>query len=171
MFSKGKWLFLILALSLAACNRGSHQWDSFQEKYADKGTTIRLNGLMKLGLNLFADKAHDPETRALLHILKKMKGVEINIIPASRAHFTAREVTRLSDALDRSRYESLINVRRGDQMVNLWARGDENTFSDPLVLVNSGSEVVLITMKGTLTTEDIQTLTQAGMKYAGKAGD
>ncbi len=153
-------------LLLSACSRhGEDEWESFKRKYASHGTTIRLNGLMRTGLQIAAAAEDDPETHALMDILKKMKGVEIHIIPAASAHFSAGEVSRLSEVLNHSRYESLINVRKGDQMVNLWARGGENDFSDPLVLVHSGSEVVMVEMKGTLTASDLQTLSQAGMKY------
>lgn len=152
----------------AACNRDSDPdaWDMFKNKYADKGTTIRLNGLMRLGLRMFAGADQDPKTRALMNIVKKMKGVEIHIIPVSQAHYSSAEVIRLSDVRDKSRYKSLVSVRKGSQLVNLWARGDDNTFKDPLTLIHDGDDLIMIEMKGTLTTDDLRTLTQAGMKYS-----
>lgn len=167
MFSKTKWLILFMALSLAACNRGPNAWENFKHKYADKGTTIRLNGVMRLGLRMFAGSNPDPETHALMNILKKMKGVEITIIPESQANYTPKEIAHLTDLLNRSRYESMVNVRKGNQMLNLWVRGDKDTFSDPLALFHDGNDLVMVEMKGILTTGDLQTITNACLKYVG----
>ncbi|TAN18327.1 MAG: DUF4252 domain-containing protein [Chitinophagaceae bacterium] len=158
---------LLLTSALSACNRGQTDWQSFKDKYAADGTTIHLNGLMKLGMGLFANNS-DPDTQALMRFLKKMKGIEINIIPQSQAHYTPAEVDRLSQLLNHSHYESLINIRKGSRLFNLWARGKEDEFSDPLALINDGNDVIMVEMKGTLTTQDIQSLTNAGMKYSSK---
>lgn len=161
------FLFLSATLLLASCHRGTNDWDQFKEKYASMGTTIRLNGLMKLGLAAALKNEDDPDTRNLLNILRKMKGVEIHIIPESWS-FTSADVVRLSQVLDKSSYESLISVQKGDQMVNLWALGGKDVFKDPLALIHSGTEVVMVEMKGTLTADDIQTLANAGRKYTDK---
>jgi hypothetical protein len=163
MKTKIKWLLLMFIVVSAACNRGPREWNSFKQKYAGKGTTIRLNRLMKLGLQVFAHADHDPETQALMHILKKMQSIEINIIPRKQAQFASEEINHLSYLLNKSDYESLVNIRKGSQVVNVWARGDRDTFSDPLALINDGDEVILVEMKGALTAEDIQMLADAGM--------
>lgn len=159
-------LLLLPLLLLAACNKESDAWETFKHKYADRGTTIHLNGLMRLGLQIFALTDQDEETRALMNIAKKMKDIEVHIIPASQAHFSSSDVHKLSGVLSKSDYESLISVRKGSQTVNLWARGDKDTFSDPLALIIDGDELIMVEMKGTLTASDIRTLTQTGMKYA-----
>lgn len=121
-------VFAALAFSLAACNHWDHDWEHFKEQYADKGTTIRLNGLMKLGLQIFAKTDDDPQTRALLNIVRKMHGVEIHIIPRARAHYEPSEVGKLSERMGQSDYQSLINVRSGGQLVHLWACGTGRTY-------------------------------------------
>lgn len=159
---------LLLIFALSACNRGSRDWQNFKQKYGDKGTTIRLNGLMKLAATAIISKeTDDPEAQAILHILKKMKGIEINIIPESQAHYTPEAVEHLTHLLNHSNYESLINIQKGNKLINLWACGKEDEFSDPLALVNDGNTVIMIEMKGTLSAKDIQTIVNAGTKYAG----
>lgn len=158
-------VLLLSVMLLAACNKGTDEWSHFKDKYASVGTTIHVNGLMRLGLAIALKNEHDPDTRNLLEILRKMKGVEIHIIPESSAHFSSSDVIHLTQALDKSNYESLLSVRKGDQMVNLWALGGKDAFSDPLALISSGGEVIMVEMKGTLTVSDIQTLTNAGKKY------
>lgn len=163
---------LLLIFALSACNQGPHDWQNFKQKYGAKGTTIRLNGIMKFAATAIISKeADDPETQAVAHILKKMKGIEINIIPKSQAHYTSEAVEHLARLLNHSSYESLINIRKGNKLVNLWARGKEDEFSDPLALINDGNTVIMVEMKGTLSAKDIQTIVNAGTKYAGSEDD
>lgn len=156
-----KFLILILVLSFAACKKEPGAWENFKQKYADQGTTIRVNGLMKLALGMFMNN-DDPELQKAMDLLKKMKGVEINILDADQTHFNPKEVFTLAHKLNQSAYEPLINIRHGNELINLWAKGNKNTFSDPLALISTGDEVIMLEMKGTLTTEDIQLLTRAG---------
>lgn len=160
---------LLLTFALSACNEGPHGWQNFKQKYGDKGTTIRLNGLMKLAAAAIISKEADhPEAQAVVHILKKMKGIEINIIPKSQAHYTPEAVEHLAHVLNHSSYESLINIQKGNKLVNLWARGKEDEFSDPLALINDGNTVIMVEMRGTLSAKDIQAIVNAGTKYAGE---
>ncbi|MGH2643591.1 MAG: DUF4252 domain-containing protein [Chitinophagaceae bacterium] len=157
---------LLLVFTLSACNRGYRDWRNFRQKYASNGATIRLNGLMKLAASAIISKStDDPEAEAIMHILNNMKGIEINIIPQSKAHYTVSEVDKLSRLLNHGSYESLINIQKGNKLINLWARGNQNEFSDPLALINDGNDVIMVEMKGTLSTKDIQTIVNAGMKY------
>lgn len=156
-----KFLILIFALSFVACNNETNAWETFKHKYAGQGTTIRVNGLMKLALGMYIDEA-DPEMQKAMDLLKKMKGVEINIMDDDQSHFSQEEVLNLVHKLNKSAYEPLINIRHGSDLINLWAKGNKNTFSDPLALINTGDEVIMVEMKGTLTTSDIQMLTRAG---------
>lgn len=167
VFLASSGIFLFAIMLLAACQKDAGDWDSFKAKYASAGTTIRVNGLMKLGLGIALKNENDPDTRHILQILKKMKGVEIHIIPGSAAHFSPSDVVRLSRALDKSHYDQLVSVRKGNQLVNLWALTDKDAFADPLALIYSGNEAVMVEMKGRLTAEDIQTLLNAGKKYVG----
>lgn len=159
-------LLLCFPFLLSACNNGPKDWHHFINQYGEIGTTIRVNGLMKLGLDIALKSSDDPATRNLLKIIKKMKGIEIHIIPVNSARFSSGDVVRLTQLLNKSSYESLISIRRGEEMINLWALGGQDSFSDPLALIHDGNEVIMVEMKGTLTTEDIQTLMNAGEKYA-----
>jgi len=156
----------MMALLWSACHQGEDAWQQFKDRYAEKGTTIRVNGLMKWGLGIAADFSDDPEARAVMQILRKMKGVEIHVVP-HRDVPSAAEVNRLSGDLERHGYASLVAVRSEGTRVNLWARDRTDAFSDPLVLVRDDQVMVMVELRGTLTTEDIQTLVSAGEHYAG----
>jgi hypothetical protein len=151
---------------MTACRSGSQDWEHFLHKHAGQGTTIRLNGVMKLGLQLWADADSDPESQEVVRILKKMKGVEVHIFDASRAHVSEGEVNHLTGLLDKSAYHTLLNVRHGGQQVHLWARGKDDAISDPLVLVCGEGKLVLAEMKGTLSADDLHTLVRFGTGQA-----
>jgi|GEM_PF-2923201 len=155
------WIGLVI-LTMTACRSGSQHWEHFLDQHAGQGTTIRLNGLMKAGLQLWADADDDPQSQEVVRILKKMKAVEIHVFDASRAHVSDLEVNDLAGSLDKSAYHRLLNIRHGGQQLHLWARGSDASISDPLVLVSGEGKLVLAEVKGTLSANDLQTLVRFG---------
>lgn len=160
-----------LLLGAVSCRQHDDAWDRFIATYGAHGATIRVNGLIKWGLDAFGQFNDDPESRAILGIVRKMKGVEIHIIPARRVPEALPEVEKLGGRLEREGYGSLVNVRASGSEVNLWAKGDDDVLSDPLALVRDGETLVMVKMRGTLTAADLQTLLHAAGHYAAAGPD
>lgn len=151
-----------MAILAGACHRGDNAWEQFKAPYLAKGTTIRIHSWMKWGLGAVASLSHDPQAQAVVPILRRMKAVEIHILPAGSTP-SAGEITRLSGRLQTSGYASLVDVRSAGARVNLWARDEERTdeLRDPLVMIRDDEVMVLVEMKGTLSVEDVHTLLSA----------
>lgn len=157
----------LVILAMTACHSGSQDWEHFLHKHAGEGTTIRLNGLMKFGLQFWADADTNPKAGEVVRILKKMKGVQIHIFDGSRADFSPLEINHLASRLDKSAYRPFLDLRKGTQQVHLWSRGSGDALTDPLMLVSTGGTLVMAEMKGTLSAADLQTLIRFGTEEIG----
>ena len=158
--------FLLPLLPACKQDEQPNAWETFKQEHAGAGTTVHINGLMKLGLGILSLTDDDPALRQLLPIVRKMKDIEVHVTPATKARNSYADMEKLSRVLDQSNYENLLSVRKGKQTFKLWASGNEDTFRNPLAVINDGEDVVLLEMKGSLTTKDLQIITSAGMHYS-----
>lgn len=152
-------LLVLITLMAGACHREGNAWQQFKAPYLGKGTTIHVHTWMKWGLEAAAELSHDPRTAAVVPILRRMRAVEIHILPLAAVP-SSGEITRLSGRLACQGYASLIAVRSAGARVNLWARDEEHAgeLRDPLVVIRDEDVMVLVEMKGVLSADDVHTL-------------
>ncbi|GAA4305635.1 DUF4252 domain-containing protein [Compostibacter hankyongensis] len=162
-----KLLCLLSAILLMVSCRTSSKvsgWDDFKSRYAGDGVNVKVGGaIFKWGSGIAARATEDDEdAAALIRCLRKFRGVEVHAVPLKRIKFDAADVDRLDRSLQRDHYASLVTVRDGADHIHIWARGSEEEFRDPLILINDESDLVMVELKGVVTADDIGTLSRAG---------
>jgi hypothetical protein len=155
---------MVALLCFSACKTQQiSSWEGFKSRYADAGTSLRLNGpLFKLGMKIASVSADDPEAEDILHRLRKFRGVELHVIPIHKVGLSYEDVRNLDNLLLKDHYASLVNIRHEKDLVRIWAKGKEDEFKDPLVLINNEDDLVMIELRGSLTADDIGALADAG---------
>lgn len=154
-------IFSLLAVSCKTEKISS--WEQFKSRYADDGFTLKINGgLFKLGSKIAAAAVDDKDSRQVLKSLSGLHGVAVHVIPIRAAGIPPEAIGHLGRMLQKDNYESLVDLRNGSDRVYLWAKGKGDEYKDPLILINSGNELLMVEMKGKITTDDIGSLAKAG---------
>ena len=118
-----------------------------QRKHVNKFTVGRI----PIGIaRWFVDKEYKP-------VLKQVKKLRILSVE-NVENIDPRLMTKLYDKVDKKNYQELVEIRNKGERIFLRAKENEDTLKELIVLVNDGSELTMIELKGKIDYNQLEKL-------------
>jgi hypothetical protein len=127
--------------------------DQFYDKYKDleNVSTVNLQGWL---LNLVASAEEDEEMESL-----SAKITDLRLLVMEESNMVSKkEYRQLKRNVLRDRYEELIQIREGGDVIDFMLREKGDHITDVLILVNSNDKFVLLNIAGQLRFSDLNDL-------------
>lgn len=152
-------LFFLLLLGhpkLLAQDPGQGFYRDF--KRTEGVINLKLPGwLVWLGGGLAYHSVKDPETRAVLQLAQKVRGIRF-LYSETAAGIAPEALSGLHHQLERGGYEPLIQIRDEDTQISISGKIKGPTFDRLVVLIRDGEEFVFLQAKSRLKAKHIAQL-------------
>lgn len=111
----------------------------------------------------------DPQAKLAMEMTKYIKNIKVVIAEDGPSSITSEKYKRFIDiARKKDRFKDLIMVKDGQTNVNIMIKGNEKKIKNILILVNDGSEFVMLSMKTSLKYKHLNQFLGEILKSEGK---
>lgn len=139
---------LIISFSYPVFSQQSVQ--NFYKKYmtSEKMTNINLSGWVLQMAGEYADEGKEKEMLQKITKLRVMVMEDGNLVKKS-------DYSELIKDVKKDDYEPFMNIKEGNEKIDLYLKDDGETITNVLVLVNGDDEFVLLSLEGNLKFSDL----------------
>ena len=149
-----KIIVLAVFITAAAIANAQHpSVKAFYDKYMglEKVTNISLQGWV---LQMAAEFTDEEDGKALLEKITKLR-----VMVMEEGNLVSKNDYRsLTQSLEKDSFEKLMDVRDGDDNIDIYLQEKGGNISNVLLMVNSPDEFVMLSLEGNLKFEDLKKL-------------
>ncbi|MEO1049359.1 MAG: DUF4252 domain-containing protein [Bacteroidota bacterium] len=148
--------------------------DSFYNKYKDDrdATTVTVSGSIFNLISAVADLAEETddeekeELEAFSRMAKNIKSMQVISVPMFETDLSLADIESLRKSLKAEKYEELMNVKEGKEIINFMAQTSKNEVSNMLVLIQEKDEFTILNIDGRLDLKDLAVLASSRDKWS-----
>lgn len=168
---KNFYLLLVGVLLLTSC--GNSHINSFYHKHRWKKGVINFNvpgWLIYLGTGVVYEGAKDAETKMLMKLGKKVKGIRV-MVTEDRSKISQKSVDKLIRKLRGDNFDDLIYIKDGTSKISIMGQERKLKIRNLFIMVEEEEELVMLNLRTKLKLSEVAKLIKEYQKQQKKESE